>query len=91
MKAYLFSENELYKFKQEILDEIREVLNPQEQVKKKWLRSREVRKLLGNISHGKLQDMRNKEEIPFTRIGGTIFYDPDEIKKIMELKMQKHL
>lgn len=91
MKAYLFSENELNKFKQELLDEIREIINPQGQVKKKWLRSREVRKLLGNISHGKLQDMRNKGEIPFTRIGGTIFYDPDEIKKIMELKMQNHL
>lgn len=86
MKVYLISEKELNRFKQELLDEIREILNPQGQVKKKWIRSREVRKLLGNISHGKLQDMRNKGEIPFTRIGGTIFYNVDDVTKVMKMK-----
>jgi len=53
---------------------------------KKWLKSKDVRKLLGNISPGKLQEMRIKKEIPYTKLGSTYFYDYDEIVKILKNK-----
>ena len=47
-----------------------------------WMKSKDVRKLL-SISPGKLQDMRNKDEIPFTRIGGVIYYEKQAIHEMM--------
>jgi hypothetical protein len=44
---------------------------------KRWLKSCEVRKLL-NISGGTLQTLRNNGKLPYTRIGGLIYYDATE-------------
>jgi len=49
---------------------------------KKWLKSHEVRKLL-NVSGGTLQTLRNNGTLPSTKIVGLIFYDQDEIEKVM--------
>ena len=45
---------------------------------KKWLKSREVRMLLG-ISGGTLYSMRARGTIPFTKIGNIIYYDADQV------------
>ncbi|QQL50282.1 helix-turn-helix domain-containing protein [Mucilaginibacter ginkgonis] len=49
----------------------------------KWLKAMEVRKLL-KISAGKLQYLRDKGKIPFTKLGGVTYYDCDKIEKMME-------
>ena len=54
---------------------------------KKWLRSKEVRKML-NISSGTLQNMRIQGHIPFTKLGGTLFYDYDKINNILNENKQ---
>lgn len=48
----------------------------------RWLKSSDVKDLLG-ISHGKLQDLRDRGLIPFTKLGGVIFYDRIEIEKML--------
>ncbi|WP_423212698.1 helix-turn-helix domain-containing protein [Myroides odoratimimus] len=50
---------------------------------KQWIKSYEVRKLLG-ISPGTLQNMRLNGTIPFKKIGGLIFYRYEDIIKMME-------
>ena len=84
MAISVVTQDDLKQFKSELLDEIKDLFNSKESSNKRWLRSHEVRKLLGNISPGKLQDMRNKGEIPYKRIGGTLFYDPFEVAKVMQ-------
>jgi hypothetical protein len=49
---------------------------------KKWLKSHEVKSLL-NISHGTLFAMRVNGTIPFTKIGNIIYYDYDEINRVL--------
>ena len=49
---------------------------------KRWLKSYEVKKLL-NISGGTLQTLRNNGKLPYTRIGGLIYYDATEIDGIL--------
>jgi len=49
----------------------------------RWVKSWHVMRMLG-ISKHKLRQMRNRGEIPYTRIGGLMFYDLEEIKKIMK-------
>ena len=63
----------------EKLDAIISHLSGEQKNEKKYLRSNEVRRLLGGISSGKLQELRNTG-LPFTRVGGTILYSPTEIE-----------
>jgi hypothetical protein len=49
---------------------------------KRWLKSYEVRKLL-NLSYGTLQTLRNNGKLPYTRIGGIIYYDSAKIDHIL--------
>ena len=49
---------------------------------KRWLKSHEVRKMLG-ISPGTLQTLRNNGKIPFTKIGGLTYYEVAQIEQIL--------
>ncbi len=76
----------LYDFRHQLLSEILLMLSEKKPSdKKQWLKSAEVRKLLG-ISHGTLQAMRNNGTIPFTRIGGVIYYSRKELDKMLGVK-----
>jgi hypothetical protein len=89
MSAEIITTEDLKKFKFEILQEFKKLLEEHKgQPSKKWLKSYEVRKLLG-ISQGKLQNMRAKGTLPFTRIGAVIFYDYEDIRKMMEKNQEK--
>lgn len=48
---------------------------------KRWMKSTEVRKLLG-FSPGKLQSIRQSGLLPYTQIGGNIYYDPEDLAKL---------
>ncbi len=83
MAAQIITKEDLDEFKLELLENIREMLlenTPKHQ--KKWLKSYEVRKLLG-ISPGTLQNMRENGSLPFSKIGGLIFYDNDDIQEML--------
>lgn len=84
MGATIITTEDLYEFKLELLDEIKQLLqNHNGQSSKKWLKSNQVRKLLG-ISAGTLQNLRINGTIPYTKIGGVLYYDYTEIMKVME-------
>jgi len=74
---------DLIDFRDELLIEIRKILKESSgQATKKWLKTHEVRKLLG-ASPGTLQRLRNKGTLPFKKIGGIVYYDYDEISKML--------
>ena len=52
---------------------------------KKWLKSKDVRKLLG-ISPGTLQSLRMKGILPYKRVGGIIYHDSEDIQKMLDSK-----
>ncbi|HSF52951.1 MAG TPA: helix-turn-helix domain-containing protein [Algoriphagus sp.] len=85
MEIELVTLADLENLKKEILEEIRILLSgkSKDQADKKWLKSREVQKLLG-ISPGTLQTLRNRAMIPYTRLGGVIYYNQEEVKKVLE-------
>jgi hypothetical protein len=75
---------DLAEFKNDLLVSIRHLLlEKPSQPQKKWLKSYEVKKLL-NISGGTLQSLRNNRTLPFTKIGGIIYYDSEDIDKMMQ-------
>lgn len=67
---------------EKIIGEIRK-LKDDPSKKKQWLRSKEVQQMLG-ISASSLQNLRVNRVIPFSKIGGTIFYNIDDILKLLE-------
>ncbi|MEN5232520.1 helix-turn-helix domain-containing protein [Sphingobacterium faecium] len=73
---------DLLDFKEELIKEIRSICTSNTP-SRKWLKSSEVRKLLG-LSATKLQIMRNKDEIPFTRVGGVIYYLEEAVHQMLE-------
>lgn len=68
------------------IEEIKQILPSRSSTK--WLRSSDIKELL-RISHGKLQTMRNNGEIPFSVIGGTIFYSLEEVNKMLNAKKKR--
>jgi hypothetical protein len=83
-KDQLLTVGDLDDFKRQLLFEIKMLLKEQAgQAPRKWLKSHEVRKLL-KISPGTLQTLRARGTIPYTKINGTIFYDSDDITKMLE-------
>ncbi|EIJ37087.1 MULTISPECIES: helix-turn-helix domain-containing protein [Flavobacteriaceae] len=84
MGATIITTEDLYQFKLELLDAIKQVLQEQNGTpSKKWLKSNEVRELLG-ISPGTLQNLRINGTLPYTKIGGVLYYDYKEIMQVLE-------
>lgn len=84
MSATIITTEDLHEFKLELLDRIKELLNNQSgQITKKWLKSPEVRELLG-ISPGTLQNLRINGTLPYTKVGGILYYDYQEIMQVLE-------
>lgn len=83
MPTSIVTTEDLIELKVELLKEIRKMLseNPGSSTKK-WMKSIEVMKLL-KISPGTLQNFRINGTIPFTKIGGILYYDAEEINKIL--------
>tara|TARA_R110000868_G_scaffold71713_2_gene209686 strand:- start:13390 stop:13668 length:279 start_codon:yes stop_codon:yes gene_type:complete len=84
MAATIITTEELREFKMELLDEIKEILQQSSgNAIKRWLKSPEVRELLG-ISPGTLQNLRINGTLAYTKVGGTLYYDYQEIMNVME-------
>jgi hypothetical protein len=50
---------------------------------KKWVKSYEVKRILG-VSSGTLQTLRDNGTLPFTKLGGLIYYSTEDIDVVME-------
>lgn len=84
MATSIITTEDLREFKMELLDDIKELLNNQSgYTSKRWLKSPEVRELLG-ISPGTLQNLRINGTLPYTKVGGVLYYDYEEIINVME-------
>ena len=83
MAVNIVTTEDLQRFKVELLAELKALMNARPTEIPKWLRSSQVREML-NISPGTLQNLRINGHISFTQIGGSIFYEYEEIVKMME-------
>lgn len=86
MEIDMVTKKDLQQFKQEMLEEMRSILeNNKAEAKdsRRWLRSAEVRKMLG-ISPGTLQNLRINGMLPYKKIGGSIYYSRADIERMME-------
>lgn len=83
MQVELITRQDLATFKNELLTEIKALMQPGQGQSKQWLKSVEVRKLL-NISPGTLQNLRINGTLRYTKIGGMMYYKLEDIHKVLE-------
>ena len=79
----LITVGDLESFKHTLLQEIKIIIreSPSQQARP-WLKSKEVRKMLG-ISTGTLQNLRVNGTLSYTTIGGIVFYRYDDITRLL--------
>jgi len=83
MNVELITREDLREFKNELLNELKLIMQPGQGQSKQWLKSNEVRKLL-KISPGTLQHLRINGTLSFTQIGSIMYYKLDDINKLLE-------
>ena len=84
----LITKHDLQEFEQRMIEQFGELLQSSGRVAKKWLRTAEVQELLG-LSSSSIQNLRINGTLPFTKVGGTIFYQYADIERIMQENLCK--
>ncbi|WP_291131758.1 helix-turn-helix domain-containing protein [Flavobacterium sp. UBA7682] len=82
MAIEVITREDLNEFRLLLLNDLKEIFSSKSQEQKKWLKSKEVRKLL-NISPGTLQTLRINKTLSYTKIGGILYYDSTDIEKLL--------
>lgn len=84
MKLDILTKDDLELFRKQLLADIEELISKSAQTNEKpWLRSSEVKELLG-ISSGTLMNLRVKGLLKATKIEGLYLYRLDDIKKMLD-------
>ena len=78
----ILTKEDLQQFKLELFSELRNAISIQQPLTKKWLKSAEVRNLL-DCSAGTLQNLRINGTLSPTKIGGTWYYDAEQVQNLL--------
>ena len=90
MPTSIITTDDLREFKMELLDDIKELLSKQASgTIKKYLKSSEVMEML-KVSPGTLQNLRINGTLPYTQVGGIIYYNTEEIQNVMDANRVQH-
>ena len=82
MAAEIITKEDLQEFGNNLLNQIRGLLGQTLEQPKKWLKTYQVKNLL-KISDNTLQTLRDNGTIPFTKIGGILYYSYEDINKVL--------
>tara|TARA_B100000315_G_C14399962_1_gene505992 strand:+ start:206 stop:466 length:261 start_codon:yes stop_codon:yes gene_type:complete len=80
MNLDIITKQDLNDFKEDLIKEISSLV--EDSTNKEWLRSSEVMEML-SISSGTLQNLRINRDIPFTKMGGTLYYERAAVVKAL--------
>lgn len=86
MPATILTTDDLHEFKLELIDEIENLMSKvqtEEKEETTFLKSAEVMDLL-QISPGTLQNLRINGTLPYTKLGGIILYNKEDILKVCQ-------
>lgn len=85
MATQIITLEDLQDFRTQLLADLRQLLGKSttSPSRKEWLKSSEVRKLLG-ISPGTLQQLRVSGKLRYTQVGSILFYKHQDIEQLLE-------
>jgi hypothetical protein len=83
MAIEVITKDDLQIFRTQLLNDIRQLLVPQEaKLIKPWLKNGEVKKLL-SISSNTIQRLRIAGKLRSTKVGGVHYYKYEDIEKLL--------
>ncbi|MFA6245463.1 MAG: helix-turn-helix domain-containing protein [Mucilaginibacter sp.] len=82
MAAEIITKEDLQEFGKNLMNQIRSLLGQAIEEPKKWLKSYQVKNLL-KISDNTLQTLRENGTIPFSKVGGILYYNIEDINKVL--------
>ena len=85
----LITKEDLLQTEAHIIKAVSDLMNRSCTMPKKWMKSNEVMELLSLSSSG-LQNLRINGTLPYTKLGGVIYYNYDDISKILESNMRNN-
>ena len=79
----VITKEDLHQFRMQLLNDLRQMLEPKEaKLVKPWLKNAEVRKLL-NISSNTVQRLRIAGKLRSSKVGGIHYYRYEDIEKLL--------
>lgn len=81
MNIELLTRDDFMNLKVELINEIKLIIQPKKETKE-WLKSADVMSIL-NCSPGTLQNLRVNGTLPFTKMGGTIYYAYTDVMNVL--------
>ena len=83
MSIEVITKDDLQSFRMQLLNDIRQMISPQEtKLIKPWLKNNEVKKLLG-ISSNTIQRLRIAGKLRSTKVGGVHYYRYEDIERLL--------
>ena len=83
MVVEMITKEDLQQFRQQLLSDIKEIIAvPKTNKESGWLRSSEAREIL-KVSAGTLQNLRITGQLKPNKIGGTYYYNRNEIMDLL--------
>ena len=89
MSAQIITTEDLENFQQQLLKEIKIVVAQVHPPPKPWLKSSEVRELL-QVSASTLQTLRLNGTLPFSKLGGAVYYAYQDIERVLKENRVDH-
>ncbi len=84
MEIEIITKRDLEDFRNRLIQEIAQLIGIRKpETEKEYLRSKEVRKLLGGISNGTLQNLRVKGLLKPSKIEGVYYYKLSEVTALL--------
>lgn len=78
----LITKKDLLDFKNEIINYISSLSNPNDS-NKQWLRTKEALNYL-KISSGTLQNLKVSGKLPYKKVGGTVYYSLNDLETLFK-------
>lgn len=82
MAAEIITKEDLTEFENRLIEKFKKILGQTTDQPRQWLRSAQVRKML-NISPNTLTSLRINGTIKFTRVGGIMYYNQEDIDQML--------
>jgi hypothetical protein len=84
MAAEIITKEDLQEFREQLLNQMKALIGGgSTEEPGKFLKSYQVKNLL-KISNNTLQTLRDNGTIPFTKIGGILYYNYEDIMKVLK-------
>jgi hypothetical protein len=83
MTVNIVTNEDLQNFRKELVTELTALISSRPAMPVKWMKTYQVREIL-SISAGTLQTLRINGTLAYSKIGGCIYYNYDDIVKMME-------